>query len=104
MGLKRLPSRIGRPPAKVQAMPKKAESFYLSKEWKQLVARLKRERGPWCEQCGSGKRIIGDHKVERRDGGADLDPANVELLCHACHQRKTAAAKVARVTGGRSKV
>ena len=103
-GLKRMPSRFARPMAKVTALPKKAEPFYLSSAWRDLVARLKRERGNWCEKCGSPKRIIGDHKVERKDGGADLDPANVELLCHACHQRKTAEARKARVTGGRSKV
>ena len=86
MGLKRLPSRIGRPPAKVQAMPKRVESFYVSREWKQLVARLKRERGPWRERCGSGKRVVGEHKVEHRNGGAELDSPNVQLLCHACHK------------------
>ncbi|MBX7459543.1 HNH endonuclease [Qipengyuania huizhouensis] len=85
-------------------MPKKAEAFYQSKEWRALVRSIKAERGNWCERCGSGHRVAGDHKVERRDGGAELDPANVELLCQPCHNRKTAAAKAARVTGGRPKV
>ena len=65
-----------------------------------LVARLKRERGARCERCGSDHRLIGDHVVERRDGGAELDPANVELLCQACHNRKTAAARARRAAGG----
>ncbi|WP_137387979.1 HNH endonuclease [Rhodoligotrophos defluvii] len=79
--------------------PKVADRFYLSREWRALVARLKRERGNWCEQCGSSHRIIGDHIVERRDGGADLDPANVMLLCFTCHQRKTALARARRARG-----
>ena len=34
--------------------------------------------------------ILGDHIVELKDGGAPLDAANVQLLCMACHQQKTA--------------
>lgn len=79
--------------------PKVAESFYSSKEWRQLVARIKRERGKWCQRCGSTHRVIGDHIVERRDGGADLDASNIELLCFGCHQRKTAAARARRARG-----
>lgn len=103
-GLKRLPSRLGRGARRVAALPKKAESFYLSAEWRALVKAIKAQRGAWCERCGSGHRVIGDHKVERRDGGAELDPANVELLCQPCHNRKTAEARLLRVTGGRAKV
>lgn len=102
--LKRLPSRLGRAPLRVRSMPKKAEAFYQSKEWRDLVRSIKATRGAWCERCGSGHRVIGDHIVERRDGGAELDPSNIELLCQPCHNRKTAQARAARVTGGRSKV
>jgi 5-methylcytosine-specific restriction endonuclease McrA len=90
-------------PARVKARPKVVERFYNSPEWRKLVASIKRERGNWCQRCGSGGRgvrVIGDHIVERRDGGAELDPVNIELLCAACHNRKTAKAKAARVQRG----
>lgn len=101
-GLKMLASRI-KPVGMVLAPPpKRAERFYQSTDWRRLVARLKRERGNWCERCGAKGRIIGDHEVERKDGGAELDPRNVTLLCMGCHARKTAAAKAARAQGGPS--
>ena len=84
---------------RVRAAPKQAESFYQSKEWRDLVHRVKAMRGKWCERCGSGHRVIGDHIVERRDGGAELDEANIELLCQACHNSKTAKAKAKRIRG-----
>ncbi len=99
--LKALPARIGAAPAKVKALPKEAERFYGSAEWRALVRRLKRERGNFCQRCGAGGRIIGDHIIERKDGGADLDEGNVELLCAAkCHPAKTARARAARARGG----
>ncbi|QCG93950.1 HNH endonuclease [Azospirillum sp. TSA2s] len=100
-------------------MPKTADPFYLSPEWKTLVARLIQQRGRRCEMCGktheddgTPTRLIGDHVVERRDGGADLDPANIQLLCSreggngrahedgkvgGCHARKTARARNERM-------
>jgi len=96
--LSNLPSTLGRLPDRLSAPPKTADPFYLSPEWRQLVASIKRERGSCCEKCGaSGVRIIGDHVRERKDGGADLDRGNVMLLCLPCHNAKTAKAKRARV-------
>lgn len=97
---------MGRAPRRVPPLPKVADRFYLSKEWRSLVAQIRRERGAWCERCGaggSGVRIIGDHVVEIRDGGAKLEAANIELLCAGCHAVKTAQAKARRV-GTRTKV
>lgn len=98
--LSTLPPRVGalaprlRPPAKV------ADPFYLSPEWRGLVAAIKRQRGNVCEDVGPhGGRIMGDHIVERKDGGAELDPANVMLRCAACHNRKTHRVKAARARG-----
>lgn len=99
--------------------PKVADTFYSSPEWRALRAKLVKLRGRRCEKCGktheddgSPVKLIGDHKVERQDGGAELDPANVELLCVAeggdgkphpdgkrggCHNRKTLEARKARL-------
>ncbi len=115
MRLKTLASKV-RPSIQskvyVQKLP---DQFYLSKDWRALVARLIKQRGRCCQQCGktheddgSPVRLIGDHIVERRDGGADLDPSNVQLLCSAsggdglarsdgkrgnCHAHKTGEAR-----------
>jgi hypothetical protein len=97
--LKQIPARLKAPPPKVKALPKVADPFYLSPEWRTLVRDIKRERGAFCCICGSGKRIVGDHRVELKDGGARLDPANVDLLCHGCHQRKTARERARRAVG-----
>jgi 5-methylcytosine-specific restriction enzyme A len=94
--LRNLPSAIPTLAPRLRPPPKVAESFYTSSEWRGLVARIKRERGAWCVVCGSSQRVIADHIKERRDGGEPLDPANVQLLCQRCHNRKTARARAAR--------
>lgn len=94
-----LPARVGGLPARVAPPPKIADRFYQSKEWRALVARLKRQRGAWCERCGSAKGLIADHIVELKDGGAALDDSNIELLCASHHGAKTQAARVARAAG-----
>jgi len=84
--------------------PKQAEPFYTSKEWRDLVAEIRRERGARCEDCGDTRsRIIGDHVHELRDGGALLEKANIRLLCLPCHNKKTAQVKARRLGGGGSK-
>ena len=97
--LKAMAPRLGGLAPRVRAPVKRADEFYASPEWKALLREIKAERGAWCVRCGSGRRIVGDHIREIKDGGARLDPANVQLLCHACHQRKTAEARAARARG-----
>lgn len=88
-----------------QPAPKTADPFYLSPEWRALVAAIIAERGPYCQGAehdtrrtrGPGIRLFGDHIVERKDGGAELDRRNIMLLCGACHTRKTIAARAARM-------
>ena len=80
------------------------KGFYLSPDWRELMKRLKRERGARCQDCGNSKdRILGDHIHELNDGGAPLDPANVRLLCLPCHNQKTAREKVKRMARWQSK-
>jgi 5-methylcytosine-specific restriction protein A len=97
--LKSMAPRLAAMAPRLAPPPKVAEGFYQSKEWRALVARIKRERGPWCQRCGSGNRVIADHIVERKDGGAELDPNNIELLCAAHHNEKTAKARARRARG-----
>lgn len=106
MALKTLRPRLAlietrklKPPDKV------AESFYLSPEWRALIRHIIHVRGRRCEDpnCktphrGVGQRIFGDHIVERKDGGAELDQRNVMLRCSPCHGRKTAAERGKRAS------
>ncbi|MEH6721304.1 MAG: HNH endonuclease signature motif containing protein [Aurantimonas endophytica] len=97
-----LPPMIGTLPALVQPAPKIADPFYLSPEWRRLMADIKRHRGNACEDVGPhAGRIMGDHIVEVKDGGARLDPSNIMLRCTACHNRKTHREKAARARGQR---
>src|SRR5690554_95167 len=95
---------------KIAPPPKRADSFYLSPEWRALVdgemiRRFGSKANARCEDaaCKSphrrGIRLFGDHIHERKDGGAPLDPANVMFRCGSCHSRKTAEARAARLSG-----
>jgi len=80
-----------------QPDPKRAAPFYLTPEWRRLIATILNQRGPRCEQCGrTGTRLFGDHIIELQDGGAPLDPSNIQMLCGSCHSHKTLAARAAR--------
>ena len=90
----------------VTVRPKQAAPFYLSPEWKALMAEIIRTRGRRCQDPEhdqkmphEGIRVYGDHVVEIQDGGALLDPANVMLRCAPCHGRKTAKARADRARG-----
>jgi 5-methylcytosine-specific restriction enzyme A len=100
--LKALAPRIGAAPARLAAMPKQAERFYSSPEWRALVAARRRDPDYAAARARArpGERLILDHVVERRDGGAELDPANTEWLTFGEHQRKTAEARAKRARGG----
>lgn len=51
--------------------------------WQRVQAE-KLEAAPWCERCGS-KATLVHHRTPIRQGGARLDPANLESLCACCH-------------------
>jgi 5-methylcytosine-specific restriction enzyme A len=90
-----LEQRTALPPEKT------VDPFYISPDWRALMAEIIAERGrrcedPQCQRTRPPSRVFGDHIVELRDGGAPLDKRNVLLRCGSCHTRKTAEARVAR--------
>jgi len=93
-----MPSRLGAIGQRLPAMPKVADPFYLSRPWIELRERRRRDPdyAAAVARAKPGERMVLDHKQERKDGGADLDPANTEWLTHSEHQAKTARAKAAR--------
>lgn len=95
--------RVGGLEPRLRLAPKVAEPFYSTREWRALAASCKRAAGYRCQRpgCGSSDRLIADHIVERKDGGADLDRRNIEVLCGTCHARKTAEARQRRARGQR---
>lgn len=95
--------RIGSLGPKVMAAPKATDGFYTSPEWRQLVARRKRDAdyADAKARAKAGERLILDHIRERRDGGADLDPRNTQWLTFSEHQAKTAEARARRAAGRR---
>src|SRR5690349_3613319 len=40
-----------------------------------------------CKRCGSSERLVADHIVSRRNGGAH-SPSNLQCLCERCNARK----------------
>ncbi|PKB19646.1 hypothetical protein B0I00_1886 [Novosphingobium kunmingense] len=104
--LVRLAPRLAPMLPRVARAAKVADSFYQSPEW--VALRAKRMRDADYREAKArakpGERLILDHKTERRDGGADLDPANTVWLTFSEHQAKTAQAKAERARrqgGGR---
>jgi 5-methylcytosine-specific restriction protein A len=97
--------RVGTVANRLAPGPKVAAPAYQSREWKALIAAIIRERGRYCEdpRCttpnrAAGQRVYGDHVIELQDGGALLDPSNIQLLCAPCHGRKTAAERDKRMS------
>jgi|CXWL01.1.fsa_nt_gi DNA-directed RNA polymerase subunit RPC12/RpoP len=99
MRLRRAPSQLASPPRQLNAPPKTADELYRSPGWHAFIGSIKATRGAWCEDCGSGHRVAGDHETEIKDGGAPFDPANIRLRCQACHNRVTAARRRSRIAG-----
>ena len=66
------------------------DRFYTSAPWRKTRAALLDAR-PACVTPGCGRPATHvDHIVALRAGGAALDAANLQPLCHSCHSRETA--------------
>jgi 5-methylcytosine-specific restriction enzyme A len=70
--------------------PEGQEPYYQSTEWRRLRQQCLERDGHRCTMPdwpmpsrGHGGRLIADHIVERRDGGADALP-NLRTLCSFC--------------------
>lgn len=94
--------------AKVRIPEKRADSFYLSKDWRTFVDALIVERfgsrdrarceDPQCARSSSfGVRLFADHVRELRDGGLPYDRQNILFRCGSCHTRKTAEERARRL-------
>jgi 5-methylcytosine-specific restriction endonuclease McrA len=86
-----------------QPAPKRVDPHYLTPEHQAWRADVIRRNGgtcqdPACKTPNRRPRLYADHIEELQDGGDPLDPANGQALCGACHTRKTAAARAARMS------
>lgn len=71
-----------------RADPSRSDAFYWSPAWRRLRAVFLAEH-PLCADCQKRGRVVAaqvvDHKVPIRQGGAPLDPENLQALCATCH-------------------
>lgn len=98
-GIRTMDSRTAKVPAK-RADDELQTAAY--REWSHGVKQRAGWRCEWVEggrrcQVKRPNRLFADHIVERRDGGALLDPDNGMCLCGSHHTRKTVAARAERL-------
>lgn len=108
MGVRTDPPRVATTRTSRIAIPeKRADPELLTPEHRAWRSEVLRRAGYRCQaKAGGGRcfrtmptyRLFADHIVERRDGGAALDPANGQCLCGEHHTRKTMKARVARLS------
>lgn len=65
-----------------------SKAFYNSKEWWRVRTIVLRDN-QFCVNCNRPADVV-DHIKELIDGGAPLALENLQPLCHACHNKKTA--------------
>ncbi len=69
------------------------KSFYASPAWQALRAAIIAERGARCEKCGRVTSEIQLHHIIELtpesvgDALISLNPANILVLCHDCHDK-----------------
>lgn len=75
----------------------KLHKFYTTKAWRDLAYALKIKANGTCNRCGHNvmdfKYLIGHHKIELtednvEDVSVSLNPDNVEVICHSCHNKE----------------
>lgn len=96
--LGRLPGLIRFEPLTATPLRHQSDPHYQTPEHRAWRAEVYRRAGGKCQGSGPhGGRLIADHIVEIKDGGARLDPENGRLLCQFCHNRKTPAFRASRM-------
>lgn len=70
------------------------QNFYNGKTWRRLRAAVL-GASPLCVACESEGLVVPatvvDHIRPINEGGAKLDPANLQTLCETCHNSKSAS-------------
>lgn len=88
-------TRRVKPPAKT------ADPELLTRDWKAMRERVMREAGGRCQIPGCTRPArYADHIVERKDGGAVFDRANLQAICPHHHGLKTNAERAKRMKAG----
>jgi 5-methylcytosine-specific restriction endonuclease McrA len=65
------------------------ETFYLSKRWRSVRARILKLFGNKCMKCGSENHISVDHILPRsKYPHLELDVTNLQVLCRSCNSQK----------------
>jgi 5-methylcytosine-specific restriction enzyme A len=104
--LRSLPSAIRPIPTRVVLPPKQKDAVYDSPEFRMWRTAVIARAGGRCEAIDHGlrctkarpeHRMIPDHIIELRDGGALLDVANGQCLCDEHHWLKTMKARARRL-------
>lgn len=60
-----------------------------TRKWREARAR-QLDHEPQCRWCGSRERLEVDHVLQLAEGGSKWDAANLQTLCKACHELKSA--------------
>ncbi len=72
------------------------KSFYASEEWQRFRLVIINERGLWCQHCGQlvtkTSELTLHHIIELTpenvcDATISLNPDNILLVCHDCHNK-----------------
>ena len=70
--------------------------LYGRPSYARLRRRLLDAAGWRCALCGRAARLELHHVVPLYKGGAEMDPANLQVLCRRCHFRITAEERTGR--------
>jgi 5-methylcytosine-specific restriction protein A len=88
-----MPARVERwsPPRMKRTTATKETAHYRTADWRARRLRILTRDAFACAACSRvayAKAAHVDHIVPLEEGGTD-DDANLQVLCHACHGRKT---------------